>query len=390
MRKILVIIAFITCPALLTLAQKSDYRIFGRVTTVENKILAGYITWNENKLWWIDFFEASKKENPYAVYFKNEDANNNYIPKPSIHSFVCRFGDISKIRPIGTNTIELEIKDGNFIELKKSRSNDIGHSIQLFDGVATYSLKWEQISEVEFCRPDSLFVASPEIPLTGILRSNQGIYKGAISWNNKKNTFNSTITGWNSNSNISISFLDILEIVRNGSTLNLQLKDGHQKNIRNSKDFSYSESPVSVNMPNIGVVNVPWLNFEVLEIIPPNSLDLPSYNDFKSPQRITGEVIMRDGQKVSGNMAYDLDESMDIEILDGKNDNMNYQIPFKYIQSVEPKNYKYSFITLRNGSTLSLGDSPDVNETNSGIIVFPAGKALVYIPWKEVKKVIFY
>lgn len=394
MRKIFVIIAFITCPVLLTQAQKSDYRIFGRITTVENKILTGYITWNENKLWWIDFFEASKKENPYASYFKNKDNNyqnnNYYLTKSSIHSFICRFGDISKIRLIGSNTIELEIKDGNFIELKKSGANDIGRSIQLFDGVATYSLKWEQVSEVEFSAPDSSFVASPEIPLTGTLRSTQGIYKGVISWNDKKNTLSSAITGWNTASNISIPFRDITQIARNGSILTLQLKDGNEKKLRNSGDFSYSASPVSVNMPNVGIAYVPWLNFDLLEIIPVNSIDLPSYNDFKAPQRITGDVIMRSGQKVSGTIAYDLDESMDIEVLDGKNDNINYRIPFKYIQSVEPKNYKYSFITLRNGSTLSLGDSPDVNETNSGIIVFSPGTNPVYIQWKEVKKIIFH
>lgn len=142
-------------------------------------------------------------------------------------------------------------------------------------------------------------------------------------------------------------------------------------------------------MPNIGSVSIPQSNFEMLEIVPLQSVDLLSYNDFKKPRRLSGEVETRDGRKVSGNIAYDLDEAMDFEILDGKNDNITYRIPFKYIQSVEPKNYKYSFITLRNGSTLSLGDSPDVNETNSGVIVFSSGQTPVYIPWKEIKQITF-
>ena len=107
-------------------AEPSDYRIFGQITTVENKTYKGYITWNENKRWWIDYFEATKKDNPYTSYFKDRNDvyfinNNNRSSKPPVHVFMCRFGNISKIRLIATNTIELQVKDGNFIELKKGR-----------------------------------------------------------------------------------------------------------------------------------------------------------------------------------------------------------------------------------------------------------------------------
>ena len=122
-----------------------------------------------------------------------------------------------------------------------------------------------------------------------------------------------------------------------------------------------------------------------MELIPLKAVDLLTYDEFKAPNRLSGEVLLRNGQTLKGTIAYDLDESMDFEILDGKNDDISYRIPFKFVRSIEPKNYKYSFITLRNGSTLSLGDSPDVNETNSGLLVFPEGEIPVYIPWKEIK-----
>lgn len=376
-----------------TQAQKSDFRIFGQITTVENKILKGYITWN-GKMWWIDFFEASKKDNSYAAYFKDRHEilfrqGENHSLKPPVHAFICRFGNISKIRLIGTNTIELQVKDGNFIELKKGSTNDIGSSIRLFDGTTVSEIKWENISEVSFLEADSVFVASPEIPLTGIIRSNQGIYKGAISWNSKSTTANSEIIIWNSSEKISIPFRDIRQIERKKQTISIKVKSKNENKTQEWNNFSYSQGTMSANMPNIGSVSIPQSNFEMLEIVPLQSVDLLSYNDFKEPRRLSGEVETRDGRKVSGNIAYDLDEAMDFEILDGKNDNITYRIPFKYIQSVEPKNYKYSFITLRNGSTLSLGDSPDVNETNSGVIVFSSGQTPVYIPWKEIKQITF-
>ena len=36
------------------------YRIFGEIMTVENKVYKGFITWNGNKNYWIDFFEPRK------------------------------------------------------------------------------------------------------------------------------------------------------------------------------------------------------------------------------------------------------------------------------------------------------------------------------------------
>lgn len=370
-------------------AQKSDFRIFGQITTIENKILKGYITWNGN-MWWIDFFEAGKEANPYAAYFKDRKdvhfrTGNNYSTNPPVHTFFCRFGNISKIRLIGSNTIELEVKDGNVIELQKGVYSNIGCSLQIFDGISTSQIEWENVSEVAFSEPDSSFVASPEVPLTGILRSTQGIYKGVINWNSRSTTIDSKITIWNHSEKMSVLFRDISQIERKNQTISIKLKNKKPELNR----FSYSHDLISVNMPNTGSVNVPQNAFEMLEVIPLQTVDLLSYNDFKNPRRISGEVETQDGEKISGNIAYDLDESMDFEILDGKNDNISYRIPFKYIQSIEPKNYKYSFITLRNGSTLSLGDTQDVNEDNNGVIVFSSGQPPVYIQWKEIKKITF-
>ena len=47
-------------------------------------------------------------------------------------------------------------------------------------------------------------------------------------------------------------------------------------------------------------------------------LNLLSYDDFPSPQAIKGEVVTRSGQTFAGNLAYDLDESYEFEVLDVK------------------------------------------------------------------------
>lgn len=375
-------------------AQPSNYRIFGKVSTVNNEILKGYITWNQTKLWWTDYFEAAKPSNPYANYFTNNEdiyfTNNNTIStKPPVHAFICRFGNISKIRLIGTNKIELQIKNNHYIELLKGTGNDIGQTIKVFTGEGVVQIKWEQVSEVEFCEPDSNFVASIEKPITGIARTEQGIYKGIIAWSSRQNTLNSEISGRNVTQNISIPFHNIRQINQNSGVLDLTLNNGSKKELKNPGNGLQWELPITVYMPNIGSVNIPWRDLETLEVISNNDIKLLSYNDFSIPYQLKGEVTTKKGQKINGILAYDLDENMDFEILDGKNANISYRIPFRYIRSVEPKNYKYSFITLRDENTLSLGDSPDVNETNSGVIVSQDKSNPTYIPWKEIESIKF-
>jgi len=90
-------------------------------------------------------------------------------------------------------------------------------------------------------------------------------------------------------------------------------------------------------MPNIGSVCVSRAQFEELTIIPISELNLLSYDDFPSPQAIKGEVVTRSGQTFAGNLAYDLDEIDEFEVLDGKNNTISYRIPFRYIRSIAPK-----------------------------------------------------
>ena len=104
------------------------YRIFGEIMTVENKVYKGFITWNGNKNYWIDFFEASKIENPYRSYFKRSDglvfrANDREFITPPTHNFCCRFGNIKSIRPTDVNEIVLQLKNGDRLTLVKGYSS---------------------------------------------------------------------------------------------------------------------------------------------------------------------------------------------------------------------------------------------------------------------------
>lgn len=369
--------------------QASPYRIFGEITTVDNDVYRGYITWGNLKNYWIDFFEASKIENSYKNYFKRSDGvilkanNKEFAPA---HNFCCRFGNIKSIWLTDVNEILLQLKNGDQLTLTKGNGADINTNIQISTSQKNIQLKWDRISEIHLMDADSNAIAPQIHQVAGIVKSSHGIYKGLIYWNYHPKQNPEKIE----NINIFLNKMEKIYRLQNARALHSSnlyaLERGPKPCYANPSVLTTMEN-VMINMPNIGTVNVPWDKFDELTIIPMSELNLLSYNDFKMPKFIEGEVITRKDQTFTGTLAYDLDESYDFEVLDGKNNNITYRIPFCYIRSIEPKNYKYSFITLRNGSEISLGETCDVNKENNGIIVFRKSQSPVYIEWSEIKKV---
>jgi hypothetical protein len=134
---------------------------------------------------------------------------------------------------------------------------------------------------------------------------------------------------------------------------------------------------------------VPWRDFESLEMLEDTRSEL-SYSDYSSPKGLRGKVITITGEEHTGLIAYDLDEAWECEILDGKDDQVNYKIPFKNIKNIIPKNYAYSMVILRNGTNLLLGESRDVSQENDGVLVFASKDAKpIYIRWSKIDEIIF-
>ena len=92
------------------------------------------------------------------------------------------------------------------------------------------------------------------------------------------------------------------------------------------------------------------------------------------PSGIKAEVLTLDGNHHEGFIAFDIDEAWDIEFLDGNDDNIEYQIPFRNISKIRPKNKSYSMVYLKHGENLFLGDGQDVSYNNDGILVFSKNK----------------
>lgn len=369
----------------------NEVRIFGEVTTVTNKKITGYISWGKNNLYWVDLFTAMKISNPYISYFKGKDSvlfKNDFHTEPGIHVFSCRFGNIKSIRPIAADRVELQIKNGNIIELRKDSLHDIGEniSIEKRDGEVEM-LSWELISEVEFCAAPKDFSAPRDVPIVGIVTTPYGKFKGIVRWNGDKNSLRQTISGIIGKYGARIAFSNIVSIRKKGFVSVVNLKSGREVSLWGESDVNEENRGIFISMASVGQVCVEWPDFISFETVALKDIKQMGYEDFSEPVRLKGRVEDHDGRMMEGILVYDLDEAMDFELLEGRNGNTVYALPLRYVKKIEPKNYEYTWVELKNGTKLILGKYNDVNAKNEGVLLFRKGEEPEYFRWRIIKRI---
>lgn len=391
MKKRIFLFLLFTGSLLSAQAKEGNPRIYGEVTTVANQVYRGYISWGRNKFYWVDLFEALKPENAYTSYLPETGRRvfrNNTQIRPATHLFICRFGDIWQIRPLGNEQAELTVRDGSTIRLNRGNHLDIGSPLFVeIPGGETVRITWDRLSEVELMEAPAGIPASREVPITGIIHTAIGSYKGFVYWDLDENSLDHLLDGnVPSGSKVSVPFRNIREIIKHNNHCRVVLRSGTEMSLSGSNDVDYRNRGIWINMPGIGRVAVPWKEFLRFEAVPADEVLQYAYADFYLPRRLSGEITLRNQVKENGVFAYDLDEAFDIEMLDGKNGEITYSIPFYNIAVIEPKNYRYTWLRLTNGVEMVLGDSCDVSAENDGILLFREGGA-THIFWNQIRRI---
>lgn len=331
----------------------NEVRIFGEVTTVTNRKVMGYISWGKSNLYWVDLFTAMKINNPYTSYFRGKDSvllKDEVHAEPGIHIFSCRFGNIKSIRPTANDRIELQIKNGNIIELRKGSFHDIGEEIGIEKKNGEFEiLSWELISEIKFYAAPEDFSAPRDVPIAGIVTTPYGKFKGIVRWNRDKNSLRQTISGLIGEYGARVAFSNVVSVRKTGSVSVVSLKSGREISMWGESDVNDENRGIFINMASVGQVRVEWPDFVSFETVALEDIKQMGYEDFSGPVRLRGSVKDRNGRIIEGILVYDLDEAMDFELLEGRNGNTVYALPFRYVKKIEPKNYEYTWVELKNG-----------------------------------------
>ena len=399
-------------------AQSKSPFIYGDVKTISGDTYTGIIKWGSSgsqlaEMYWVEMFNAGKSSNDFLKFLTKkeiEELSNNEEGSSwlgldlgalniwedrysrSNHQFDTRFGDIKSIEPNGRRSAKITLKNGVILEVKDSQNyEDIGGSVTVVDfELGDVRLSWDRVDRVDFKEaPANLLPSEGQPIIARVNAGRKGTFTGLIQWDADERFSSEIINGEDRSGKREVPLRAIKSITKNRNGVDIVLKSGRELYLTGSNDVNSGNRGTIVHAPEIGYVKIPWRDFYSMEIIEDEKY-IMSYADFPSSKGLTGTVVTVEGDEYQGLLAYDLDEAWEFEILDANDDNLEFQIPFRNIKSIVPKNYNYSMVILKNGESLLLGGSRDVSDNNDGVLVFTTGdRDPVFIKWSQIDEVIF-
>lgn len=395
-------------------AQEANPFIYGEIETVDGDTYKGHIRWGTDEVYWIELFNAAKRSNDFLKFLskkeveslnQQQEGGSSWLGidlgvlsiwedrfSRTQHQLDIQFGDIKTVQPAGRSRARLTLKNGVILEADGNGYSDVGTSVVVHDfELGNFPIKWDRIKEVRFSAAPNGSKAGFGEPIYGIVNAGRkGTFKGLIQWDTDERFLDEVLNGEDRDGKKDIPFRSIKTITKKANGVDVVLHSGRDFYLTGSNDVNRENRGIVIFDPEMGRVVVPWRDFFDLEIVEAKKEWVLTYNDFKNPKGISGTVVTIDGEEYKGLLAYDLDEAWEFEMLDANDDDVAYQIPFRNIKNIIPKNYNYSSIVLRNGTSLLLGGGRDVSEQNDGILIFPSRNAEpVYVRWSKIDQVIF-
>ncbi|HZY80469.1 MAG TPA: hypothetical protein VFE50_13170 [Cyclobacteriaceae bacterium] len=379
-------------------AQSHEGFIYGKVYTNRNTY-TGPIRWGKEEVLWSDIFNAAKTDRSYdkLVPKKDSESWSNYTwdlgsiwENSTTHQFTCQFGNMKEMIMMGDDEVIIKLKNGGEIRVEDD-GNDIGEKVQVMDPeLGIINVDWDNIDRIEFLPTPAKLNQTFGMPIYGTVEgTRREKYTGFIVWDNDERLSIDKLDGDSEDGDVSIAFSDITSIERRGSGCMVTTKSGRELRLTGSNDVDDDNRGILVVSPEVGVIKFSWEAFRKLTLATPTTTGM-KYDDFATPKLVTGTVSRLDGSDVKGQIVYDIDETVDFEMIEGQENEIEYMIPIKNIKSITPKNYDYSQVDLKNGQSFLLGDGRDVSGKNAGVLVFSKGKKdPTYIYWRRVNQITF-
>lgn len=388
-------------------AQNDEGFIYGKVTTRSGNVYYGPLRWGKEEIFWNDIFNSTKTSNTNFKYSfeRKEDEDENESSwldfdwkflsiwddkySSTSHRFASRFGDIGSIIIRGEKEVDIVLKNGAKISVKGG-SNDIGTRIKVYDDeIGQLDLRWSQVKRINFSQTPSKLNSKFGDPLFGIVETyRKGQFEGFVQWDHDERISTDVLDGDSREGDVKIPFGKIKAVESKNSGSMVTLKSGREIYLTGSNDVNKENRGIIVTTEDLGKIDIPWKEFKKVTFSQPPHSGAP-YESYTVPKAIRGRVKVIDGETLEGLIVYDLDESWDFELLHGKDDELEYRIPFRKIRRIAPKNYNYSIVELKNGTELLLGDQRDVSEHNDGLLIFVRqNEEPVYIKWKTIDEII--
>jgi hypothetical protein len=342
-------------------------RLYGRAWTVDGRTLEGFIRWDRNEGSWTDVLEANK-----VTAGRETQAG-------------IRFGQIQRIQVEGSRRALVTLRSGERVEMT-GRATDLGRGMRAFligdPERGESELGWDDLEAVEFVPvPDGLRPAEARLYGTLTTRSGES-FTGRIAWDVDEIYTTDVLDGDRDGSRMRVPFGAIERIERRGSrAASVTLGSGEVLTLSGTQDVNDGNGGIAVSDPALGQVKVGWDDFvEVTFSEAPPDADLVR---FDGGAAIAGVVVTESGDRLTGSVRWDDDETSTWEMLNGRYRGIDFEIEFSRIARIE-KSGRGSIVTLRDGRIFELSGSNDVDDGNRGIVV-DTGHNVRKVRWADFR-----
>ena len=393
--------------------------LFGRVTTEAGATYVGRLRFgHDEEAFWGDYFNGRKAQNPWAeqppVAALTQKRRSFTILGFEIplgtyrvdlgRPFMARFGDIARLEERGRD-LRVTLKSGTVFALDWGAANDFDDGIRVWDDtrgvvdLASWAGGIPPPAPVRV-RTIELLPTAPlrDVParLHGTVRTRHGEFSGFIQWNRQSGVSTDLLAGRTAaDGRVRLRFNTIRSIVRRTDDSALvTLLEGRQLVLSGKSGVSAGGSGIYVDDRRYGRVLVSWGAVERIDFSAAGDSG-PAYTDFPPGRPLTGTVTTRAGQRLTGRLVYDLDETETTETLDAPSHGVDYTIPFALVASIAPAGggdpgAARASVTLHSGEALLLERAGDLGARNAGILVFVEGREdPEYVPWPEIVRIDF-
>ncbi|WP_020531720.1 hypothetical protein [Flexithrix dorotheae] len=403
-------ILFFLTTAHFSFSQNDHGMIYGQVKLKNGDSYKGQLRFEDDVAIWADMFEGVKSEGTLPENLSLEDIkprassdNDDSFQfgfmnlwenrgKDLNPSFKCYFGYLERIKPLGDNLAHIKLKNGQWLKVKKNAESIFGKNrkILVYTINGRKEFGWGEIKEIQLMPTPSGFKNYLGAPIYAEVFTTNGFFEGYLAWDNEERLGTDEINGkWgNKSSGHKLKDIESIKAVENGSEITL--RSGQKMKLTDHADVTDKNAGIYLYNLTYGTIKVRWKQFISMQITKP-AHPLPSYYDFKMPKHLYGWIETKDNSQYKGRILYDLDEKFDVEMVDGRENELDFFIPFNFITSIEPQNHNYSLVRLNNNVKKLLGIHDDITHNNHGILIWNDDEEnqVLFVPFKLIKKISF-
>jgi len=176
----------------------------------------------------------------------------------------------------------------------------------------------------------------------------------------------------------SVRFGHVARIKRLGDQAQVTLRSGVTVRFRNAgTDVGPALRQLRVTDVDGGQAEFEWREIEEVRFDPAPAGAVPPAG------RLHGTLQTVSGMAFTGFVAWDIDEILTSDVLDGNFQGQAYEVPFGAVASIAREGLESVRVTLHSGEELALSGSNDVDRRNNGITVSDPGLGAVNVSWED-------